>query len=201
MKARTKDSFLNLLLAFIGCVVGLVLIGVAMNAFHLDFTIAAIVIAVLCLSAIAILPNLWKLALQRYTARDERETVMPIIHKYEDRHDVKALMADYRRWIDGAHARDLRIRFSRVIVGILIDEHRYKDARNELADLQKWISGRVQQSEYEEFREACGFYQMPSENMVWVDRKGTIGWQAAGVQPLDGLDVAQRVGQLVDRCR
>lgn len=157
MKARTKDSFLNLLLAFIGCVVGLVLIGVAMNAFHLDFTIAAIVIAVLCLSAIAILPNLWKLALQRYTARDERETVMPIIHKYEDSHDVKALMADYRRWIDGAHARDLRIRFSRVIVGILIDEHRYKDARNELADLQKWISGRIQQSEYEEFREACEY--------------------------------------------
>jgi penicillin amidase len=25
---------------------------------------------------------------------------------------------------------------------------------------------------------------MPSENMVWVDRKGTIGWQAAGIQPL-----------------
>jgi penicillin amidase len=25
---------------------------------------------------------------------------------------------------------------------------------------------------------------MPSENMVWVDRRGTIGWQAAGIQPL-----------------
>jgi penicillin amidase len=37
---------------------------------------------------------------------------------------------------------------------------------------------------WEEFREACAFNQMPSENMVWVDRSGTIGWQAAGVQPL-----------------
>lgn len=37
---------------------------------------------------------------------------------------------------------------------------------------------------WEEFREASSFSQMPSENMVWVDRRGTIGWQAAGVQPL-----------------
>lgn len=37
---------------------------------------------------------------------------------------------------------------------------------------------------WEEFREACGFSRMPAENMVWVDRSGTIGWQAAGIQPL-----------------
>ncbi len=37
---------------------------------------------------------------------------------------------------------------------------------------------------WEEFREACSFNHMPSENMVWVDRQGNIGWQAAGIQPL-----------------
>ncbi len=37
---------------------------------------------------------------------------------------------------------------------------------------------------WDEFRAASAFNQMPSENMVWVDRQGTIGWQAAGVQPL-----------------
>ncbi|MDH4064066.1 MAG: penicillin acylase family protein, partial [Acidobacteriota bacterium] len=37
---------------------------------------------------------------------------------------------------------------------------------------------------WEEFREACGFNRMPAENMVWADRTGTIGWQAAGIQPL-----------------
>lgn len=37
---------------------------------------------------------------------------------------------------------------------------------------------------WEEFRDACSFSHMPSENMVWVDRTGTIGWQAAGVQPI-----------------
>jgi penicillin amidase len=37
---------------------------------------------------------------------------------------------------------------------------------------------------WEEFRDACSYNNMPSENMVWVDRDGTIGWQAAGIQPI-----------------
>ena len=37
---------------------------------------------------------------------------------------------------------------------------------------------------WEEFRAATSFNNMPSENMVWVDRDGTIGWQAAGIQPI-----------------
>lgn len=41
-----------------------------------------------------------------------------------------------------------------------------------------------QATDWEEFREACTFSRMPSENMVWVDRGGTIGWQAAGIQPI-----------------
>jgi penicillin amidase len=41
-----------------------------------------------------------------------------------------------------------------------------------------------QAKNWEEFREACGYNRMPAENMVWADRTGTIGWQAAGIQPL-----------------
>jgi penicillin amidase len=37
---------------------------------------------------------------------------------------------------------------------------------------------------WDEFRAASSFSHMPSENMVWVDRQGNIGWQAAGIQPL-----------------
>lgn len=39
---------------------------------------------------------------------------------------------------------------------------------------------------WEEFREATTYNRMPSENMVWADRAGHIGWQAAGIQPLRG---------------
>lgn len=155
MKETTKDNFQNLFLAFIGCVVGLVLIGLCMNMFQVDFTIAAIIIAVLVIAAIAILPNLWKAAMRRYSARDEKTTVMPIIHKYQDTHDLKALMANYHRWVDGSHTRDLRIRFSRVITSILIDRRHFKEARNELAYMERLASGRIQRSEYGEFREGC----------------------------------------------
>lgn len=41
-----------------------------------------------------------------------------------------------------------------------------------------------QATTWEEFKAACTFNHMPSENMVWVDRKGNIGWQAAGIQPI-----------------
>ena len=41
-----------------------------------------------------------------------------------------------------------------------------------------------QATTWEEFKAACTFSNMPSENMVWVDRKGNIGWQAAGIQPI-----------------
>jgi penicillin G amidase len=41
-----------------------------------------------------------------------------------------------------------------------------------------------QATSWEEFKAACTFSNMPSENMVWVDRKGNIGWQAAGIQPI-----------------
>src|SRR5690606_26571296 len=36
---------------------------------------------------------------------------------------------------------------------------------------------------WEEFREACTFSHVPAENMVWADRAGNIGYQAAGIQP------------------
>lgn len=41
-----------------------------------------------------------------------------------------------------------------------------------------------QAKNWEEFREACAFSRIPSENMVWADRAGNIGYQAVGVTPL-----------------
>jgi penicillin G amidase len=41
-----------------------------------------------------------------------------------------------------------------------------------------------QATTWEEFKAACTFSNMPSENMVWVDRQGNIGWHAAGIQPI-----------------
>ncbi|MFC1492588.1 penicillin acylase family protein [candidate division KSB1 bacterium] len=44
---------------------------------------------------------------------------------------------------------------------------------------------RMDQAEnWDEFREACTYSRTPSENMVWADRKGNIGWQAVGITPI-----------------
>ncbi len=40
-----------------------------------------------------------------------------------------------------------------------------------------------QAATWAEFREACRFFLMPSENMVWADVDGHIGWQAVGLAP------------------
>ena len=40
-----------------------------------------------------------------------------------------------------------------------------------------------QAKSWEEFRAACVYSNAPSENMVWVDVKGNIGWQATGLVP------------------
>ncbi len=37
---------------------------------------------------------------------------------------------------------------------------------------------------WEEFREACNYSNIPGENMIWADKKGTIGWQAVGIAPI-----------------
>ena len=41
-----------------------------------------------------------------------------------------------------------------------------------------------QATNWEEFREACAYSNIPGENMVWADRDGTIGWQSVGIAPL-----------------
>ena len=44
---------------------------------------------------------------------------------------------------------------------------------------------RMDQAEsWEEFREACSYSRIPSENMVWADREKNIGYQAVGVSPI-----------------
>ncbi|PYQ04670.1 MAG: penicillin acylase family protein, partial [Acidobacteria bacterium] len=40
-----------------------------------------------------------------------------------------------------------------------------------------------QAASWEEFREACTYGRIPSENMVWAGVDGTIGYQAAGIAP------------------
>lgn len=41
-----------------------------------------------------------------------------------------------------------------------------------------------QAKNWDEFRDACNYSNIPGENMVWADREGNIGWQAVGIAPI-----------------
>jgi penicillin amidase len=41
-----------------------------------------------------------------------------------------------------------------------------------------------QAKDWEEFRDACNYSNIPGENMIWADKNGNIGWQAVGIAPI-----------------
>ncbi len=41
-----------------------------------------------------------------------------------------------------------------------------------------------QAKNFEAFKAACNYSNIPGENMVWVDKAGNIGWQAVGIAPV-----------------
>ena len=41
-----------------------------------------------------------------------------------------------------------------------------------------------QAKNWKEFRDACTYFNIPGENMVWADKYGDIGWQAVGIAPI-----------------
>ncbi len=41
-----------------------------------------------------------------------------------------------------------------------------------------------QAKNWEAFRDACNYSNIPGENMIWADKKGNIGWQAVGIIPI-----------------
>jgi penicillin G amidase len=110
-------------------------------------------------------------------------------YRYQGRWETMRIVADTIP-IEGEkpHAVDLKFtRHGPVIFEDRANRRAYglRAAWMELGGSPYLSSLRMNQARnWEEFREACGYNRMPAENMVWADKSGTIGWQAAGIQPL-----------------
>ena len=60
-----------------------------------------------------------------------------------------------------------------------------KNGWSEIGGSPYLASLRMDQSKnWDEFREACKYFNIPGENMVWADKYGDIGWQAVGIAPI-----------------
>ena len=60
-----------------------------------------------------------------------------------------------------------------------------KNGWSEIGGSPYLASLRMDQSKnWDEFREASTYFNIPGENMVWADKYGDIGWQAVGIAPI-----------------
>ncbi|MBQ9003885.1 MAG: hypothetical protein IJ087_18725 [Eggerthellaceae bacterium] len=59
---------------------------------------------------------------------DEHETCMPILDRYNEKHDVKRLMHDYDEWWEGEHSNYTRMHFAAKVIDILQDKKKYERA-------------------------------------------------------------------------
>jgi penicillin G amidase len=119
----------------------------------------------------------------------ETNPARPDEYRYQGRWEPMRVITDTIA-IEGEKAETVQLKYTRH--GPVIFEDRGN--RRAYAVRAAWMeqggapylaSLRMNQAKtWEEFREACGYNRMPAENMVWADRSGTIGWQAAGIQPL-----------------
>ena len=119
----------------------------------------------------------------------ETNPASPNEYRYQGRWEAMRVIADTIP-IEGDKPRSVELKYTRH--GPVVFEDRA--ARRAYAVRAAWMepggapylaSLRMNQARnWEEFREACRYNRMPAENMVWADRNGTIGWQAAGIQPL-----------------
>ena len=60
--------------------------------------------------------------------KDEHETCMPILDRYNEKHNVRRLMQDYDEWWEGEHSNYTRMHFAAKVIEILQDNRKYEKA-------------------------------------------------------------------------
>lgn len=119
----------------------------------------------------------------------ETNPAVPNEYRYQGRWEAMRVVADTVP-VKGQSDAKVELKFTRH--GPVLHEDRanrrayaLKAAWMETGGAPYLASLRMNQARtWDEFREACAYNRMPSENMIWADKTGTIGWQAAGIAPL-----------------
>ena len=60
--------------------------------------------------------------------KDEHETCMPILDRYNEKRNVRRLMHDYDEWWEGEHSNYTRMHFAEKVIDILQDNRKYERA-------------------------------------------------------------------------
>ncbi len=120
-----------------------------------------------------------------YDLNPARATQYKYRGKWEEMRVIKETVA-----IKGEAPVSLELRYTRHGPVVHVDQQHHKAyavraAWMEVGSAPYLASLRMDQARsWSEFREACSYSLIPSENMVWADRDGNIGYQAVGISPL-----------------
>ena len=60
--------------------------------------------------------------------KDEHETCMPILERYDEKHDVRKLARDFDEWWEGEHSNYTRMHFAAQVIDVLQDNGKYEKA-------------------------------------------------------------------------
>ena len=113
----------------------------------------------------------------------------PELYRYQDRWERMTTLTEEIP-VKGEEAHLATLRYTRHGPVVFRDEARnaayaVRAAWMEPGGAPYLASLRMDQAtNWEEFREACTWSNIPGENMVWAGRDGTIGWQAVGIAPI-----------------
>lgn len=120
------------------------------------------------------------------------ETLNPVNHEeYKYKGQWRKLEIEHEKLpVKGAAPADVTLRYSVHGPVLYVDEKEHK------AYSLKWVGSEPGSAGYlaglrlsrannwQQFREAAKYFKVPSENLVYADRQGNIGWIAAGEAPI-----------------
>ena len=113
----------------------------------------------------------------------------PLEYRYQDKWEKMTIIKESIP-IKGKNAETIELKYTRHGPVVFEDLKRKKAyavrcAWLEIGGAPYLASLRMNQSQtWEDFRKACAYSHIPSENMIWADKKGNIGWQAVGITPI-----------------
>lgn len=125
--ARQKRSPLETGLRTGGLIVAIVICVLLIKTFNPD-QLLILLFPILIVGILVTIHTVRNNSRNAADVKDEHETCMPILDRYNEKRNVKKLMQDYNEWWEGEHSNYTRMHFAEKIIDILMDNKKYEKA-------------------------------------------------------------------------
>lgn len=124
---RAKRSPLQVGLST-GLLITAIIVSVLLMKYFQPDQILIILFAILAIGILVTIRTVRSNPKNKADVKDEHETCMPILERYQEKRNVRQLMKDYKEWWAGEHSNYTRMHFAEKIIEILQERHKYEAA-------------------------------------------------------------------------